>query len=108
MATYTFLGGDGNWATATNWSPTSPAGGPGAGSDVILDQTAATALNGGDLSGVGTLNSLTIYSTFTQTVGIKGTPLKVNVTTVRIGDPSGSQSPGTGSQRINLDLATAT
>src|SRR5581483_1831130 len=80
----------------------------------IFDGNGATRVDGSDQSAV-TLAKLYIYNTFgnsspgTIFFGSNGTPLKIGVSgIVQIGGQGDSTTPGTGSQRINLDLAATT
>lgn len=103
MASYTGIFTTNAWATGANWSPTGPPS--TSGDSATLDQNAIGSIAGSDQSAT-TLSSLTIKSTFILNFGDLATPLKVNATTVRIGDPGGSPVQSSGSPRINLDLST--
>lgn len=75
MADKTWIGTDGAWGTAGNWSP---SGVPVASDDVYI-VSGSDDITGSDQSAV-TLDSLTVGSQFTGSIGTSGTKLQINAT----------------------------
>jgi len=75
MADKQWIGTDGAWGTAGNWSP---SGVPVASDDVYIT-TGSDDITGSDQSGV-VLNSLTVGKGFTGSIGSSGTKLQIEST----------------------------
>jgi hypothetical protein len=108
MSTPTAASGPNCWDTADNWSGGSV---PSASDDVILENSASSILYGLDQSSVA-LTSLRIKATYTGHIGLprtnangyveyRETYLKIDATTIKIGEDEGS-----GSGRIRIATGT--
>jgi len=101
MATKIYIGSDGDWGVNANWSP---SGVPVDDDDVILQNNSDDIASNLNQSSV-CLTSLTIYDSFTGTIGTSTAYLQIGADVVYIGKSS-SYGTSNGASRINLDLGT--
>lgn len=92
-----------DWDADDNWSP---SGEPTDGDDVILENADSAISTNLDQSAVA-LASLTIYQSFTGTIGSSTVYLQIGSSVVNIG-VSSAYGSASGSGRLNIDLGSTT
>ena len=115
MATKTWIGTDGAWGTAGNWSP---SGVPVSSDDVYIT-SGSDNIDGSDQSAV-TLGRLVVGPKFTGDIATSGTKLQINATSLDYAGNGDSayldgtfttatvQDTGTTSTALNLSTGTIT
>jgi hypothetical protein len=103
MTILRWLGGDtgaeNDWSAAANWEPSGP---PSSGDDAIIEND-DFSIDPFDASATQ-LDSLTVYSTFTGTIGSETVPLQIGADVSHL--HYSATEEGAGSRRLNFDFGS--